>query len=183
MIFHTSYAVECRYLQLNDKKNWSTDTFWAYLTFACVFYKLDARLFGGKRATLPQSKRHKRYYNMIDVCCIYTILSECSFVNYSCRLQLIFQKKRYNWFWNSLINIMVIWIWVFNMFLETQFSNIVLVSFIGPWNWSTQRTSSPATPYQTMIYRVHLVTCRNHNISGIVTDLLHWYKSRSMKKR
>ena len=37
--------------------------------------------------------------------------------------------------------------------------------------------------YQIMLYRVHIVTCGNHNISIMGTDLLGRCKSRSMRKR
>jgi len=92
MICHISYAVECRYLHI---KNRSADTVRAYLSFAYL-HKLDARLFGSKSPTLPQNKRHNRYYNMFDVSCVYKLFSECCFVKCSCRLKLIFQKKNIN---------------------------------------------------------------------------------------
>jgi hypothetical protein len=87
MICHISYAVEYRYLHIINR---SADTVRAYLSFVYL-HKLDARLFGSRIPTLPQNKRHKCYYNMFDVCCVYQFISKCCFVKCSFRRKLIFQ--------------------------------------------------------------------------------------------
>lgn len=184
MICHISYAVECRYLHIQNR---SADTARTYLSLVYL-HKVDARLFGSKSPTLSQNKRHKRYYNMFDLRCVYKLFSECCFVKCSCRLKLIFQKKKYNWLWTNLINLTVIGIWVFNVFLEKKIQ--LYSGGLFYWSRELEYTENVIACHKLLTHFikqcciwVHLATCGNHNISGTGTDLLHWCKYRSIPKR